>query len=338
MMLQSTASTECLTAPVQSWSGAQASLLPRGCHRLVDRVPYTLCQRRREPIQGTSPGRALAFGVDRDLATFDRKDAVERVGDLLDVVFVRDRDRHGRFRDPEDRPLVRIAAESTSLRCAARCCCPRQADPAAAMLRGAADGIVSLSSSVALIADWLYGRSLELRSGAACDASCARAISGIGWPLHLASREDAMLSSFQNTLFKDLKAPTSYGEPLVGWDSGAEIFRRAGAPPFPSSVAADLANTFIQRTYFLLRTTRPVAVYRGYETEGLKAPFGTGHPSFRLGLVARRMPGKPDGMWWTPARPALAIDNLGVSDIHRIEPRARRDYEGMEPPGLLDRG
>lgn len=132
-----------------------------------------------------------------------------------------------------------------------------------------------------------------------------------------------MLSSFQNTLFKDLKAPTSYGEPLVGWDSGAEIFRRAGAPPFPSSVAADLANTFIQRTYFLLRTTRPVAVYRGYETEGLKAPFGTGHPSFRLGLVARRMPGKPDGMWWTPARPALAIDNLGVSDIHRIEPRAR---------------
>ena len=54
----------------------------------------------------------------------------------------------------------------------------------------------------------------------------------------------------------------------------------------------------------------------------LAAPFGKDHPSFVRGLVASRNPGKPDGLWWTPARPSLAVENMGLSSMHRNEPRS----------------
>lgn len=157
---------------------------------------------------------------------------------------------------------------------------------------------------------------------------------------------DGMLSAFQESLFQDLKGPSSYGAPLVGWKEQTEFFRAKTAPAHPGALPMGLPGTFIQQTYFLVRTTRPVTVYRGYETEGLKAPFGDDHPSFFRGLVSSRNPGKPDGRWWTPARPTLSIENLHLSEMHRVAPRAgaavtkewnRLDYwlEAELPPSAL---
>jgi hypothetical protein len=37
--------------------------------------------------------------------------------------------------------------------------------------------------------------------------------------------------------------------------------------------------------------------------------------------MRKRKPGKPDGLWWTPARPSMAIDNMHLPDMHRSEHR-----------------
>lgn len=122
-------------------------------------------------------------------------------------------------------------------------------------------------------------------------------------------------------LVADLSGPNSYGEPLVGWKRQTEFFRNAGAPAEPGVLRPDLASTFVEDTYILLRTRRVVRAYRGFEIAGLKAPFGMDHPSFIRGLLAQRRPGTPDGLWWTPARPSMAIDNMGLPDMHRSEYR-----------------
>ncbi len=155
-----------------------------------------------------------------------------------------------------------------------------------------------------------------------------------------------MASDYQNSLFQDLSQLTSYGKPLVGWRNQTEIFRATGAPVTHGALPPKLADTFIEKLYFLVRTARAIRVYRAYETAGLTAPFGKDHPSFLRGLVASRDPGKPDGLWWTPARPSLAIENMGLSSMHRDGPRAgaavelewnRMDYwiEAELPPGAL---
>jgi len=121
---------------------------------------------------------------------------------------------------------------------------------------------------------------------------------------------------------QDRQGRSSYGTPLVGWKEQTELFRANVAPAHPGPLPLSLTGTFIQHTYFLVRTTRPVTVFRGYEAEGLKAPFGLDHPSFFRGLVSNRNPGKPDGRWWTPARPTLSIEDLHLSDMHRVAPRS----------------
>ena len=130
-----------------------------------------------------------------------------------------------------------------------------------------------------------------------------------------------MLTNYQRMLMEDLAGGDSYGKPLIAWKGSIEFYRNAGAPSAPGSLASNLALTFVEQVYVLLQTKRSIRVYRGYETAGLKAPFGLDHQSFIRGLVASRHPGTPDGLWWTPARPTLAIDNLRLSDIHRSEPR-----------------
>ena len=136
-----------------------------------------------------------------------------------------------------------------------------------------------------------------------------------------------MLSGFQESLFQELKSPFGYGSVLVGWKGQTELLRSSDAPAHPGPLRpepdGDLTLSFIQQTYFLVRTTRSVTVYRGYETAGLKAPYGKDDQSFILGLVSTRKPGRPDSRWWTPARPTLAIESLGLSDMHAAEPRAR---------------
>jgi hypothetical protein len=128
-------------------------------------------------------------------------------------------------------------------------------------------------------------------------------------------------SQYQKSLFDDLTHPDSHGKPLAGWQNQTEIFRGTGAQMTPGALPLDLAGTFIEKLYFLVRTTRVIRVYRAYETAGLTAPFGKDHPSFLRGLVASRHPGKPDGLWWTPARPSLAIENMGLSSMQREGPR-----------------
>jgi hypothetical protein len=129
-----------------------------------------------------------------------------------------------------------------------------------------------------------------------------------------------MLTNYQKMLLQDLTSPTSYGTPLIGWKGQFEFHRAPTAPPAPP-LSPDYARTFVEETYFLLRTQRTVTLYRGFETKGLQAPFGMDHPSFFRNLVSQRKPGTPDGWWWSPARPSKSIDNLGLSDIHRAEDR-----------------
>jgi len=130
-----------------------------------------------------------------------------------------------------------------------------------------------------------------------------------------------MLTSYQKMLVNDLSSPNSYGKPLLGWDGRIEFFRSPAAPPAAEPLAADLAATFIENSYFLVRINRVVTVYRGFETAGLRAPFGVDHPSFIHGLTPHRKPGRPDGWWWSPGRPSMAIDDLRPSDMHRGEHR-----------------
>ena len=52
-----------------------------------------------------------------------------------------------------------------------------------------------------------------------------------------------------------------------------------GAPSAP------LTLTFVEQFYLLLSIQRVVHVYRGFETAGLRAPYGTDHPSFIADLV-----------------------------------------------------
>lgn len=155
-----------------------------------------------------------------------------------------------------------------------------------------------------------------------------------------------MLTNYQRMMLDDLRSPNSYGLPLAGWIGPVEFFRDPRASPQAAALAIDLAATFVDRVHFLLRSWRPVRVYRGYETAGLRAPFGVDHPSFILGLVQSRNPGTPDGWWWTPARPSKSIDDLRLSDMHRAEDRSnaavtrkwnRLDYylEAELPPGAL---
>jgi len=129
-----------------------------------------------------------------------------------------------------------------------------------------------------------------------------------------------MLSNYQKTLLNDLTSRTSYGMPLIGWRGQVSFYKAPTAPLIPGSLG-DLAKTFVEETYFLLRTQRIVTVYRGFETKGLQAPFGMDHPSFVRGLVSQRKPGTPDGWWWSSTRPSKSIDSLGLSDMHRSEDR-----------------
>lgn len=130
-----------------------------------------------------------------------------------------------------------------------------------------------------------------------------------------------MLTDYEALLLGDLQRADSYGTPLVGWRGRAEFFRDPSAPPQPGALDMNLAFTFVEGVYVLLRTGRVVQLYRGYETAGLIAPFGRDHPSFIQGLLAQRKPGTPDGLWWTPARPSMAIDNLRLPDVHRSDHR-----------------
>ena len=155
-----------------------------------------------------------------------------------------------------------------------------------------------------------------------------------------------MLSDFQKMMTEDLGGPNGYGRILAGWTGQSDFVRNTKEVALLGPLAKDLADTFIDRTYFLVATERPVTLYRGFETAGLTAPFGKDHPSFIFQVLAERKPGKPDGYWWSSRRPSASIDDLRLSDLHRGEDRDslaitlkmnRLDYylEGGLAPGSL---
>lgn len=155
-----------------------------------------------------------------------------------------------------------------------------------------------------------------------------------------------MLTPYQQMLLKDMSEPEGYGTPLAGWKGQQQFFTGPPSPARLTALTSDLAQTFVEGVYFLLRTKRKISIYRGYETEGLEAPFGRDHASFLRNIVSQRRPGTPDGLWWTPARPSLAIDNLKLGAAHREQPRSdaaiklewnRLDFylESELPPGSL---
>jgi hypothetical protein len=132
-----------------------------------------------------------------------------------------------------------------------------------------------------------------------------------------------MLTRYQQELLKDVGAPSDgYGQPIAAWKGSELFFKSDRATGVLTPLPADLARTFVDGVYILLKTRRSISVYRGYETKGLEAPFGKEHASFIQNLVSKRQPGKPDGMWWTPTRPAKSIDDLKLPSMHRAEDRA----------------
>jgi hypothetical protein len=155
-----------------------------------------------------------------------------------------------------------------------------------------------------------------------------------------------VLSCYTQELLQDVGGPDGYGTALVTWKDQHEIFRANDLGTTPAVLTPDLTSTFVERVYILVRTRREITIYRGYESKGLDAPFGRDHPSYIRNLVSQRRPGTPDGRWWTPSRPSMVIDRLGVSDMHRAEHRAssairlewnRLDYylESQLPIGSL---
>ena len=146
-----------------------------------------------------------------------------------------------------------------------------------------------------------------------------------------------MLTPYQQMLLKDMSEPEGYGTPLAGWKGQQQFFTGPPSPARLTALTSDLAQTFVEGVYFLLRTKRKISIYRGYETEGLEAPFGRDHASFLRNIVSQRRPGTPDGLWWTPARPSPGIDNLSwaAARIAKTSSDAAIKLEWSRPDFIL---
>jgi hypothetical protein len=129
-----------------------------------------------------------------------------------------------------------------------------------------------------------------------------------------------ILTPYQKLLLEDVTAAEGYGTPLGVWQ-GTRQYYPAEPQVGPPALAMEHALTFVESFYILCSTKCAMRIYRGYETAKLDAPYGKDHPSFIRNLVQQRRPGRPDGWWWTPARPSLSVDNLGYSAMHRADDR-----------------
>jgi hypothetical protein len=129
------------------------------------------------------------------------------------------------------------------------------------------------------------------------------------------------LTPYQKTMLEDVTASDGYGTPIGIWMGCTQLYPAGPNAARPPALRIEDALTFVESFYILCSIRRAMKIYRGYETAGLDAPYGKDHPSFIRHLVTQRRPGKPDGSWWTPTRPAKTIDNLGLSAMHREEDR-----------------
>lgn len=134
-------------------------------------------------------------------------------------------------------------------------------------------------------------------------------------------RSRSVLSPYQKMLLEDVGGPDGYGSALIAWKGQQEFFRSGTPGAVGTPLTLDLALTFVEQVYVLVRTSRKISIYRGYETAGLDAPYGRDHPSYWRNLLTQRRPGRPDGLWWTPSRPSMEIDNLKLAGMHRAEHR-----------------
>jgi len=82
-----------------------------------------------------------------------------------------------------------------------------------------------------------------------------------------------MMTPYEKTLTEDIGAPiTGYGAVQIGWRGPQEIYKNStqkvgGGLPM-TALSHDLASTFVNQVYASLVTTRPIRIYRGYETAG----------------------------------------------------------------------
>jgi hypothetical protein len=115
-----------------------------------------------------------------------------------------------------------------------------------------------------------------------------------------------------------------YGVVLGAWCRDRQIV--ASSPSAPQSLGRlrdDDARKFVLSTYALVRSSRPLTIYRLSETQGLKAPYGREHASYQRGLVAQRNPATSMGRWWSPFRPSLLIDGPAHGSDAREDVRRR---------------
>ena len=65
-----------------------------------------------------------------------------------------------------------------------------------------------------------------------------------------------MLTRYQQELLKDVGAPDGYGEPLAGWKGSQLFFKSDRATRLLTALSAELAATFVEGVYILLKTKR----------------------------------------------------------------------------------
>src|SRR5215469_18372283 len=88
-----------------------------------------------------------------------------------------------------------------------------------------------------------------------------------------------MLTSFQEDLLHDLTSRGSYGPPLIGWKGQVVIHRAANAPAVPGYLVPGLAGNFVEETYFLPRTQRPVTPLSRLRNQGSGSTLRSGPSS-----------------------------------------------------------
>lgn len=106
-----------------------------------------------------------------------------------------------------------------------------------------------------------------------------------------------------------------YGTVLRAWE-GARGITSPARLMVHRPLSMDDARRFTLAVHVLLRTIRPITVYRFYETGSLSTLHGK-EPCPVSGTVRHRVPAEMLGGWWSPRRPSLMIDGLGVSSDHR---------------------
>lgn len=97
---------------------------------------------------------------------------------------------------------------------------------------------------------------------------------------------------------QDVRADAAgYGIVVYVAEGGAIVWAGRSWTATEPTLRADAPKTFLNHVYALVRTSRPLRIYRYHGVS----------PQAEARLL---------GAYWSPARPALRIDNLGYESFH----------------------